>query len=166
MPAPVVDAPLVSDGWTLYGHSLFLTELEALITQVEKLCRKDAQHFHQKNATKRLAAIAELAFKVIPQDPGRAEYRQGASLGDEYTHWFRAKFYQQYRLFFRYHRQSRIIIYGWVNNEDTLRAYGSGTDAYRTFRRMLNSGNPPDDWAQLLKSAKSESARLRRVAAK
>jgi toxin YhaV len=49
------------------------------------------------------------------------------------THWFRAKFFQQYRLFFRYHRESRIIIYAWVNDEESKRAYESASDAYRTF---------------------------------
>lgn len=36
-------------------------------------------------------------------------------------HWFRAKFFQQYRRFFRYHQASKIIVYAWVNIEATLR---------------------------------------------
>ena len=67
---------------------------------MEVLRQKDAVNFDKKNATKRLAAIAKLAFEVIPQDPARAEYRQGNTLGEEHKHWFRAKFFQQYRLFF------------------------------------------------------------------
>ncbi|MEM7761196.1 MAG: type II toxin-antitoxin system YhaV family toxin, partial [Cyanobacteria bacterium P01_A01_bin.40] len=35
------------------------------------------------------------------------------------------------------------------------RAYKSKTDAYRVFRRMLESGNPPDNWEMLSKQAKS-----------
>ncbi|WP_448228818.1 type II toxin-antitoxin system YhaV family toxin [Pseudoxanthomonas mexicana] len=31
----------------------------------------------------------------------------------------------------------------------TLRAYGSRTDAYVTFKKMLESGRPPDDWKAL-----------------
>ena len=50
------------------------------------------------------------------------------TLGDAYRHWFRAKFFQQYRLFFRYHAASRIIVYAWVNDEDTRRAYESADD--------------------------------------
>jgi hypothetical protein len=34
----------------------------------------------------------------------------------------RARFFQQYRLFFRYHRASRIIVYAWVNDEHAKRA--------------------------------------------
>ena len=33
----------------------------------------------------------------------------------------RAKFFQQYRLFFRFHQASRIIVYAWVNDADTRR---------------------------------------------
>lgn len=107
----------------------------------------------RKNASKRLAAILKLAFEVIPQDPGRAEYRQAGTLGEKHKHWFRAKFFQQYRLFFRYHAQSKIIVYAWVNDEDTKRAYESGDDAYRVFRKMLENGHPPGDWVALLSEA-------------
>jgi len=37
-----------------------------------------------------------------------------------------------------------------VNDEDTKRAYENSDDAYRVFRKMLESGRPPDDWDQLL----------------
>lgn len=109
---------------------------------------------------KRLAAIAKLAFEVIPKDPGRTEHRQGTTLGDHRKHWLRAKFFQQYRLFFRYHRESKIIIYAWVNDEDTKRAYESSDDAYQIFRRMLESGQPPDGWQNLLAEAKNTGERL------
>lgn len=144
---------LVVNGWSIFVHPLFLSQLETLIAQVEALKRKDPQGYVKKNATKRLAAIQKLAFEVIPQDPTRSEYRQGGTLGDEYKHWFRAKFFQQYRLFFRYHAQAKIIVLAWVNDEDTKRAYESSDDAYRVFRKMLESGNPPDDWDTLLRQA-------------
>jgi toxin YhaV len=157
------NTPLVVNGWTLFAHPLFLDQVEALTLKVESLKKKDPSGYTRKNATKRLAAIAKLAFEVIPQDPTRPEYRQGGTLGNEHKHWFRAKFFQQYRLFFRYHAESRVIVYAWVNDEKTKRAYGSGSDAYRVFRKMLDSGHPPDDWDQLLAGAKSESARLRKA---
>lgn len=151
--------PLVVNDWTIYAHPLFLDQLDALITQVEALRRKDRVGYVKKNATKRLAAIAKLAFEIIPQDPTRPDYRQGDSLGSEHKHWFRAKFYQQYRLFFRYHAQARVIVYAWVNDEDTKRAYERDDDAYRVFRKMLNSGHPPDDWDRLLREARTTSKR-------
>jgi|GEM_PF-1874185 len=114
----------------------------------------------QENATKRLAAIAKLAFNVIPRDPSRAEYCQGTTLGANRKHWFRAKVFQQYRLFFRYHAGAKMIVYAWVNDDNTKRAYESSDDAYRVFRKMLESGHPPDDWDQLLNQAKLAGNRL------
>lgn len=158
-------APLVIHGWTVFAHPLFLAQLEALAQQVEVLKQKDPLGYVKKNATKRLAAITRLAFDVIPQDPTRPEYRQGNTLGDEHKHWFRAKFFQQYRLFFRYHASSKMIVFAWVNDEDSRRAYESCDDAYRVFLKMLDSGHPPDDWSQLLAEARAEGERLQRFAA-
>lgn len=158
------DAPLVVHGWTVFAHPVFVDQLETLTAQVEALRRKDPAGYTGKNATKRLAAIARLAFDVIPQDPARPEYRQGATLGDAHKHWFRAKFFQQYRLFFRFHAQARVIVFAWVNDEDTKRAYERTDDAYRVFRRMLDNGRPPSDWAQLLAEAQAEQERLGRLA--
>lgn len=156
--------PLVVNGWTLFAHPVFLEQLETLTVQVEALQRKDPAGYVKKNATKRLAAIAKLAFEVIPQEPTRPEFRQGNTLGDEHRHWFRARFFQQYRLFFRFHAQAKVIVYAWVNDEDTKRAYESTDDAYRVFRKMLDSGHPPSEWNQLLAEARAESERLGRFA--
>jgi toxin YhaV len=152
--------PLVVNGWTIFAHPLFLDQLEELTRQVQAHKRKDPTGFVKKNATKRLTAIAKLAFEVIPQDPSRSQYRPGNTLGEAHKHWFRAKFFQQYRLFFRYHAQSKVIVLAWVNDEDTKRAYESGEDAYRVFRKMLESGHPPGDWDQLLSQARAASVRL------
>ena len=156
--------PLVMHGWMVFAHPLFLVQLETLAQQVESLRKKDPVGYMKKNASKRLAAITRLAFDVIPQDPARPDYRQGGTLGDDRKHWFRAKFFQQYRLFFRYHAPSKLIVFVWVNDEGTQRAYESSDDAYRVFRKMLKSGHPPDDWNQLLAEARAEGQRLQRFA--
>lgn len=145
--------PLIINSWTLYAHPIFLLQLQALIQQVEKLKTKNPETYKQKNATKRLAAISKLIFEVIPSDPTRPEYRQGETLGKSYKHWFRAKFFQQYRLFFRFHQDAKIIVFAWVNDEKTKRAYGSKSDAYRIFQKMLDQGHPPDSWTDLLEEA-------------
>jgi toxin YhaV len=145
---------LIVNGWTIFSHPLFLSQIEALTQQVEALKQKDPTGFTKKNASKRLAAIAKLAFDVIPQDPARPEYRQGSTLGEGHKHWFRAKFFQQYRLFFRYHAQAKVIVLVWVNDEGSKRAYENSDDAYRVFRKMLESGHPPDDWDHLLAEAR------------
>ncbi|MCA3277063.1 MAG: type II toxin-antitoxin system YhaV family toxin [Roseomonas sp.] len=158
-------APLVVHGWTIFAHPLFLAQLEVLARQIEALRQKDPVGYVNRNASKRLAAITKLAFDVIPQDPARTEYRQGGTLGDEHKHWRRAKFFQQYRLFFRFHAASKLLVLAWVNDEDTKRAYESRDDAYRVFRRMLESGKPPNDWAALLAEARAEGERLRELGA-
>lgn len=154
------DTPVVINGWTLFAHPLFLDQIEDLISKVETLKARDPKTYKQKNSTKRLAAITKLALEVIPEDPARTEYRQGGTLGADRSHWFRAKFYQQYRLFFRFHAAQRIIVYAWVNDENSKRAYESTNDAYRVFRKMLDSGYPPEDWGTLLKEARAASRRL------
>lgn len=159
-------APLVVNGWNVFAHPPFLDQLEARIREVERARKKDPKGYRGKNVTKRLAAIAKLAFTIIPEDPTRPEYRQGNALGGEHRHWFRAKFFQQYRLFFRYHAPSKVIVYAWINDTDTKRAYGSKGDAYRVFRRMLEGGRPPDDWDGLLAEALEASHRTSAAAAR
>jgi toxin YhaV len=157
-------ANLTFNGWTIFAHPLFLAQLDALIRQVDGLKQKDPAGFGKKNSAKRLAAITRLAFEVIPQDPTRVEYRQGSTLGEGHRHWFRAKFFQQYRLFFRYHAPSRVIVYAWVNDEGTKRAYESSNDAYRIFAKMLEGGNPPNDWDELLIEARAGDLVLHQLA--
>lgn len=161
------DAPIQINGWAIYAHPLFLDQLEGLIGQVEKARAKDPKGYRKKRSAKLLAALLKVAFEDIPSDPTRDIYRQGSTLGNEYRHWFRAKFLQQFRLFFRYQQtqENRVIVLAWVNDDSTLRAYDSATDAYAVFRKMLSRGNPPDDWPSLLNVAKKAdlAARLKRT---
>lgn len=154
------EPPIQVNSWRIYAHPLFLDQLEVLIAEVERLRRRDPQGYSKKNASKRLAAITRLMLRHIPEDPRRKEYRQGVTLGSEHRHWRRAKFFQQYRLFFRFHATSRVIVLGWVNDTATKRAYGSKTDAYRVFQAMLASGHPPNDWDELLQEAERAGGRF------
>jgi len=155
--------PLVIQGWTLFAHPLFLDQVDTLILQVQALRDKDPSGFIKRNATKRLAAIIKLTIDIVAQDPTRPEYRQGNTLGDDHKHWFRAKFFQQYRLFFRFHTPSQMIVLAWVNDDETKRAYESEVDAYLAFKKMLASGHPPNDWDQLLAETKHQHARLKSI---
>lgn len=152
--------PLVMNGWTLFAHPLFLGQVAELVEKVASLKAANPAGYRSKNATKRLAAINKLVFEEIPSDPTDPKFLQGNTLGDEHRHWFRAKFFQQYRLFFRFHAESRVIIFAWVNDDTTLRAYDSRTDAYRVFKGMLEDGNPPSDWKALLASVQKSSGQL------
>ncbi|MCK0744893.1 type II toxin-antitoxin system YhaV family toxin [Chromohalobacter nigrandesensis] len=146
-------SPLKINGWTIYAHPLFLEQVDALTDKVKRLQAKDPAGYQSKPATKRLAAIVKLALNDIPQDPSGPQYRQGNTLGTTHTHWQRAKFYPQYQLSFRYDLASKILIYAWVNDESTQRAYDSKHDAYAVFRKMLKNGNPPDSWGDLWQAA-------------
>lgn len=157
MKAP--EPPLVVNGWSIYAHPLFLDQLDALIVEVAQRKARDPG-YASRNSAKRLAAILKLVTETIPADPSAAQFRQGDTLGAERKHWFRAKFFQQYRLFFRYDSTSRIIVLAWVNDEGTLRAYGSRTDAYATFKTMLADGDPPDDFNALAAAARKAAARF------
>lgn len=154
------EAPLVVNGWSIYAHPLFLDQIEELIEEVEARKARDPSNYKKKNCTKRLAAITKLVTEDIPADPAGAQFRQGDTLGRDRKHWFRAKFFQQYRLFFRFDGATKIIVLAWVNDDGTLRAYGSRNDAYATFRGMLDSGNPPDNFDDLLNAARASSGRL------
>lgn len=144
---------LVINGWRIFLHPLFIAQFEEMMCEVETARAKHPQDFAKKRCTKLLAATRKVAFELIPNDPAAAIFRQGSTLGDAYKHWFRAKFVQQYRLFFRYDLKSRIIVLAWVNDEKSKRAYESSTDAYAVFRTMLQNGNPPDNWDGLLTEA-------------
>jgi toxin YhaV len=88
-------------------------------------------------------------LETVPSDPNRDEYRQGNTMGTEFRHWRRAKMGRRFRLFFRFDSKSRVIIFAWVNDENTLRTSGSKNDPYVVFQKMLERGHPPDDWAAL-----------------
>ena len=79
-----------------------------------------------------------------------------------HRHWFRAKFGgNRFRLFFRADSRARVIVYAWVNDRDTLRKAGAGSDPYAVFAGMLAGGNPPDDWLALLAAAQAPEAARR-----
>lgn len=154
------------NGWQLFAHPLFLDQIERLAAAAEKARAKDPRGWRKSANAKLLAALRQLVFEKIPQDPTRPEYRQGGTLGDARKHWFRAKFGGgRFRLFFRYSSSAKVIVFAWVNDENNLRTYGSKSDAYAVFRKMLDSGNPPDDWVALMAAASDDEALQRFEAA-
>lgn len=150
------------NGWKFYFHSCFTAQVTSLAQEVLQLKTDKPEDYHKKKQTKLLAAIYKVVTEVIAADPLNPQFRQGATLGDENKYWFRAKFLQQFRLFFRCSEQSKTVILGWVNDFGTLRAYESKNDAYKTFKRMLDAGHPPGDWEQLLRKSQNHSAFLTR----
>jgi toxin YhaV len=151
--------PPVRNGWALYQWAEFGRVFSELVAAVEQLEQNDPDGYRNHPTTKHLAAIFRLTTDIIPRDPNASEFRQGNTLGKTNRHWFSAGFFERYRLFFRFRSDQRIIVYAWVNDDSTLRARESRTDAYEVFRRMLRAGRPPEDWDELL--AQSEALRLR-----
>lgn len=148
-------------GWTILAHPLFLDAIDRLLAAVERERASKPDAPPSGNA-KLLGHLLDLALVKIPQDPGNAPYRHGGSLANR-RHWFRGKTGGgRYRLFYRYDSRAKVIIYAWVNDENSLRTYGSRADAYAVFAKMLDSGNPPDTWDDLIEAASAEAA-LRRL---
>lgn len=145
------DRPVVKNGWKIYAHPL-------LLDQIERLASGAAEKGAGSDPAKVLAWVVQAMFDDVPADPTRAAYRQGRSLGPGNKHWFRDRYAGRFRLFFRYDSNSKIIIYAWVNDENTLRTRGAKNDAYAVFRTMLSNGNPPTEWADLLKAASAPDA--------
>lgn len=52
--------------------------------------------------------------------------------------------------------ESKVIIFSWVNDAQTLRTRGAKSDAYAVFKRMLDDGNPPDSWDTLFAACKAD----------
>jgi toxin YhaV len=134
---------MLVNGWTLLFHEAIIGQIKDLAEAYDRARKADPTGFASNANVKLFTALAKLMLEVIPADPGRPEYRLGNTLGAEYRHWFRARFLDRFRLFFRYDSRSRLIVYAWVNDQRTLRQRGGKRDPYEVFRRMLSSGSPP-----------------------
>jgi len=141
-------------GWNLLFHDGLIEQLQKLQTAAQKAKAQDPQGFESNANLKLFNALAQLVLETVPSDPSRDEYRQGNTMGPAFRHWRRAKLGRRFRLFFRFDSKTRIIIFAWVNDENTLRSSGSKTDPYAVFQKMLQRGNPPDDWAALVSASK------------
>ena len=145
---------MIANGWRLYVHPLFDQQLQRLGDQVEALAAIDPVSYKQRPVAKLLATVHRLIFETIPRDPNSADFRQGNTLGADNRHWFRAKFHQRYRLFYRFSSKEKILVYAWMSDERTLRKSGSRTDPYRVFSDLLKAGDPPAAMERLLARAR------------
>jgi len=143
-------------GWILLFHDCIVEQLQKLHVATERARRKDPNGYRNNANVKLFRALTHLILEVVPGDPGRDEYRLGNTLGPAFRHWRRAKIGRRFRLFFRYHSKSRTIVFAWINDEQTLRSAGSKSDSYAVFQKMLQRGNPPDDWKTLVKASRGD----------
>lgn len=143
-------------GWNLLFHDCLIEQLQKLRVAAERAQKQDPQGFETNANVRLFNALSKLIFEAVPSDPSREEYRQGNTMGTAYRHWRRAKFGRRFRLFFRFDSNARIIIFAWVNDENTLRSSGSKSDPYAVFQRMLERGHPPDDWVALMSASRPD----------
>ena len=143
-------------GWTLLFHDCLIEQLQKLDAAAMRARTRDPKGSASNANVKLFNALSQLIFEAVPTDPNREEYRQGNTMGSAFRHWRRAKIGRRFRLFFRFDSTSRVIIFAWVNDENTLRSAGSKSDPYAVFQQMLTRGRPPDDWSALIKASKKE----------
>lgn len=136
-------------GWTLLFHDAIVEQLNTLHTVAQRAEKQDPAAYAENASVKLFRALSHLILDVVPADPARDAHRQGNTLGAAYRHWRRAKIGRRFRLFYRYDSTAKVIIFAWVNDEQTLRAAGSKTDPYAVFEKRLGRGNPPNDWGRL-----------------
>lgn len=154
-------APIEVNGWKLYTWAAFRDRWDGLVAAVDERRSRDPKGYKRHPQT-RFLALVRIVMEDVPRDPSDPRYAQGKTLGSDYAHWRRAKFARRFRLFFRYHSGAKIIVYVWLNDEDTLRKAGNRTDVYATFRAMLERERPPTDWDDLI--ATCETWRMNRDA--
>jgi toxin YhaV len=150
-------------GWTLLFHECVIGQLRKLWVGAQRAEQKAPHEFEGNANVKLFRALSQLVMEVVPSDPSRDEFRQGNTLGPANKHWRRAKIGRRFRLFFRYDSKARVIVYAWVNDEQTLRASGSKSDPYAVFEKMLGRGCPPDDWAALVAASRSNWQEAKQV---
>jgi toxin YhaV len=113
-------------GWTLLFHECLTEQLQKLHAAAERAKQQDPSGYESNANVRLFAALSKLIFDTVPSDPHREEYRQGNTMGSAFRHWRRAKIGRRFRLFFRFDSKSRIIIFAWVNDENTLRSRAGG----------------------------------------
>ena len=148
--------PTLAKGWRLYYFRIFQAALDELEATVTQLAREKPNTYKTHPKTKLLASVYKAITDTVPSNPDAPEFRLGKTLGAHNTHWRRVKkgLPERYRLFFRFASSpTKVIVYVWFNDEDSLRKAGAKTDVYETFQSMLARGVVPSGIGELLAGA-------------
>ena len=148
--------PTLAKGWRLYYFRIFQAALDELEATVTQLAREKPNTYKPHPKTKLLASVYKAITDTVPSNPAAPEFRLGKTLGAHNTHWRRVKkgLPERYRLFFRFASSpTKVIVYVWFNDEDSLRKAGAKTDVYETFQSMLARGVVPSGIGELLAGA-------------
>jgi toxin YhaV len=81
----VSDEAIAINGWTIYAHPLFLDQLEALITAVEKARAEDPRGYKKKPSGKTACrgGPQNRPSRTSPPIRPATSSRQGDTLGDD-----------------------------------------------------------------------------------
>jgi len=161
------------NGWALYQHQLMAEILAELENQVESLIVRFEAENNDRDITdhpliKLYDAITDNIYIHVPANPQHPNYLLGntlintnvlkRTLKSDSKAFLRVKrqgLPDRYRLFFRFQSAApRSIIYIWMNSERTQRKAGSKTDVYTVFSKMLNKGDVPVSYKELLKQSR------------
>ena len=148
--------PTLAKGWRLYYFRIFQAALDELEATVTQLAREKPNTYKTHPKTKLLASVYKAITDTVPSNPAAPEFRLGKTLGAHNTHWRRVKkgLPERYRLFFRFASSpTKVIVYVWFNDEDSLRKAGAKTDVYETFQSMLARGVVPGGIGEVLAGA-------------
>lgn len=142
------------NGWTILLYDGFREQFDRLAREVAELKRKlPRETFVVHSKAKFFERVRQIIFRDVPSDPAAPAYELGNTLGPDNRHWRRAKLFQRYRLFFRFSKKERLIVYAWINDETTLRTKGARNDVYAAFAASLLKGDPSSDWSDLRQRA-------------
>jgi toxin YhaV len=142
-----------SKGWKLLFTKNMRALYDKLVSETDALALSHGLNHPKVKFRLRLDSIL---FNEVPQDPASQVYWLGNTLGPDARHWRRVKFNNRFRLFFWYNSSTKTIVYAWLNDENTLRKDGADTDVYVVFRKMLNRGNPPNVWKELVAACEQD----------
>ncbi len=118
-------------GWTLLFHECLIEQLQKLQAAARRAQENDPEGFEFNANVKLFRSLSRLMLDLVQSEPSRDEYRQGNTLSPARRHWRRARVGRRFRLFFRYDSKSKVIVYAWVNDEQTLCSAGSRSEPAR-----------------------------------
>jgi len=144
------------NGWNLFQFKPFAQRLATLTQDVARLAQADPVGYKQLPKTKLLASVYQSMTVTVPTNPADPVFRLAHTLGKTHGNWLRVKkgLPQRYRMFFMFaSKPLAVVIYAWLNDEDTLRKEGSRTDVYDVFKRMLERGDVPSTIVELIQAS-------------
>jgi len=147
-----VEQPSLINGWQVLALPRFSERYAALRREAQRL--KDQvspQEYVRHPAVKLAGAVHRLITQIVPDNPNAPDFR----LRGELSTFRRAKGHglpQRYRLFWIFSERNKTIIFLYLNDEETLRKEGAGSDPYAVFARLVARGEIGADFAANLAS--------------